>query len=229
MIICRQVTKRYDKGAPALHDVSFTLQQGAMAFLTGHSGAGKSTLLKLLTLMERPTAGQIIVGDTELSSLPYSKIPQFRQGIGVVFQNHMLLHDRTVFENVALPLYAAGYVSKDIPKRVHAALETVKLLEKAQAYPSTLSGGEQQRVGIARAVINRPSILFADEPTGNLDYELGLSTIRMFEKFNQVGVTVLIATHNTALIEATDHPVIHLHQGQLVHPPVGGYREKDRA
>jgi cell division transport system ATP-binding protein len=209
--------------------VSFTLQQGAMAFLTGHSGAGKSTLLKLLTLMERPSSGQIIVGDTELSTLPYRKIPEFRQGIGVVFQNHLLLPDRTVFENVALPLYAAGYANKDIPKRVHAALETVKLLDKAQVYPHSLSGGEQQRVGIARAVINRPSILFADEPTGNLDYELGLHTIQMFEKFNQVGVTVLIATHNTALIEATHHPVIHLNQGRLVPSFEGGLREKDRA
>lgn len=229
MIVCKQVTKRYGRGVPALHDVSFTLHQGSMAFLTGHSGAGKTTLLRLLTLMERPSSGQIIVGDTELNTLPYHKIAAFRQDIGVVFQNHMLLNDRTVFENVALPLLASGYTRKDIPKRVHAALETVKLLEKAQAYPSSLSGGEQQRVGIARAVINRPSILFADEPTGNLDYDLGLDVIRTFEKFNQVGVTVLIATHNTALIEATDHPVIHLHQGRLTDSLGGAYREKEFA
>jgi cell division transport system ATP-binding protein len=216
MISCKQISKKYPDGVIALNEINFTLPSGGMAFLTGHSGAGKSTLLKLLTLTERPSTGQLIVGDTELTRMPNRKIPKFRQTIGVVFQNHLLLHDRTVYENVALPLYAAGYPQKDIKKRVHAALDTVQILDKARAMPQTLSGGEQQRVGIARAVINRPQVLVADEPTGNLDFELAQNIIQLFERFNKVGVTVLIATHNTALIEASPHPVLCLSQGRLI-------------
>jgi len=216
MISCKQISKKYADGVVALHDINFTLPKGGMAFLTGHSGAGKSTLLKLLTLTERPSTGQLIVGDAELTRLSNHRIAKFRQTIGVVFQHHLLLNDRTVFENVALPLYAAGYPQKDIKKRVHAALDTVQILDKAHAMPQTLSGGEQQRVGIARAVINRPQVLLADEPTGNLDFELAQNIIQLFERFNKVGVTVLIATHNTALIEASPHPVLCLSQGRLI-------------
>jgi len=216
MISCKQISKKYPDGVVALNEINFTLPTGGMAFLTGHSGAGKSTLLKLLTLTERPSTGQLIVGDTELTRMANRKIAKFRQTIGVVFQNHLLLHDRTVYENVALTLYAAGYPQKDIQKRVHAALDTVQILDKARAMPQTLSGGEQQRVGIARAVINRPQVLVADEPTGNLDFELAQNIIQLFERFNKVGVTVLIATHNTALIEASPHPVLCLSQGRLI-------------
>lgn len=216
MISCKQVSKKYHDGASALAEINFTLPKGGMAFLTGHSGAGKSTLLKLLTLMERPSTGQILVGDADLTRMPNRRIAHFRQSIGVVFQHHLLLNDRTVYENVALPLYAAGFPQKDIRKRVHAALDTVQILDKAQAMPQTLSGGEQQRVGIARAVINRPTVLLADEPTGNLDFELAQNIIQLFERFNKVGVTVLIATHNTALIEASPHPVLCLSQGRLI-------------
>lgn len=216
MISCKQISKKYPDGVIALHDINFTLPTGGMAFLTGHSGAGKSTLLKLLTLTERPSTGQVIVGETELTRMANRKIAKFRQTIGVVFQNHLLLNDRNVYENVALPLYAAGYPHKDVKKRVHAALDTVQILDKAHAMPQTLSGGEQQRVGIARAVINRPQVLVADEPTGNLDFELAQNIIQLFERFNKVGVTVLIATHNTALIEASPHPVLCLSQGRLV-------------
>jgi cell division transport system ATP-binding protein len=216
MISCKQISKKYPDGVVALNEINFTLPTGGMAFLTGHSGAGKSTLLKLLTLTERPSTGQLIVGDTELTRMANRKIAKFRQTIGVVFQNHLLLHDRNVYENVALPLYAAGYPQKDIKKRVHAALDTVQILDKARAMPQTLSGGEQQRVGIARAVINRPQVLVADEPTGNLDFELAQNIIQLFERFNKVGVTVLIATHNTALIEASPHPVLCLSQGRLI-------------
>lgn len=216
MISCKQISKKYADGMIALNEINFTLPTGRMAFLTGHSGAGKSTLLKLLTLTERPSTGQLIVGDSELSRMPNRRIARFRQTIGVVFQNHLLLNDRSVYENVALPLYAAGYPEKDIKKRVHAALDTVQILDKARAMPQTLSGGEQQRVGIARAVINRPQVLLADEPTGNLDFELAQSIIHLFERFNKMGVTVLIATHNTTLIEASPHPVLCLSQGRLI-------------
>lgn len=216
MISCKQISKKYADGVVALHDIHFTLPKGGMAFLTGHSGAGKSTLLKLLTLTERPSTGQLIVGDAELTRMSNRRIAKFRQTIGVVFQHHLLLNDRTVYDNVALPLLATGYPHKDIKKRVHAALDTVQILDKARAMPQTLSGGEQQRVGIARAVINRPQVLVADEPTGNLDFELAQNIIQLFERFNKVGVTVLIATHNTALIEASPHPVLCLSQGRLI-------------
>jgi cell division transport system ATP-binding protein len=217
MITCKQVTKKYDDDNTALRDITFSLPKGKMAFLTGHSGAGKSTLLRLLTMLERPTSGQIIVNGLDLSRLSNAKIAKFRQNVGVVFQDPMLLNDRNVFENVALPLYVAGYSALDIRKRVQAALETVKLLDKINTKPASLSGGEQQRVGIARAIVNRPSILLADEPTGNLDAELSRGIIRLFERFNQVGATVLVATHDIELIENAQHPVLGLTRGQITH------------
>ncbi len=217
MITCKQVSKKYPGEVTALRDINFSLPKGKMAFLTGHSGAGKSTLLRLLTLLERPSNGQVMVNGVDLSSLKGAKIAKFRQNVGVVFQDPMLLNDRSVYENVALPLYVAGYAPLDIRKRVQAALETVKLLGKANVMPASLSGGEQQRVGIARAIVNRPSILLADEPTGNLDAELAHSIIRLFERFNQVGATVLIATHNVELIESAQYPVLGLTKGQITH------------
>lgn len=216
MIVCEKVSKQYVKDANALHDVSFELERGEMAFLTGHSGAGKSTLLKLLTAIERPSSGRIVVGSTELSGLSSNQVALFRQSIGIVFQNHLLLPDKNIFENVALPLKVCGFGRKEIVKRVHAALDTVKLLDRAFDMPAVLSGGEQQRVGIARAVVNRPTVLFADEPTGNLDFALGLEIMRLFERFHDVGVTVLIATHNSALIECHPHRILRLASGQLV-------------
>ncbi len=216
MIVCQQVTKKYTKGMTALKNVTFEMERGEMAFLTGHSGAGKSTLLKLLTAIERPTSGKMIVGSTNLSNLSNSGVAAFRQSIGIVFQNHLLLPDKNVFDNVALPLKVCGFGRKEIVKRVHAALDTVKLLDKAFEMPSVLSGGEQQRVGIARAVVNRPTVLFADEPTGNLDFELGLEIMRLFERFHDVGVTVLIATHNSTLIDCHPHRILRLHSGELI-------------
>ncbi len=215
MITCKQVSKKYAGDISALTDINFSLLKGQMAFLTGHSGAGKSTLLRLLTLLERPSHGQIIVDGLDLSRLSGAKIAKFRQNIGVVFQDPMLLTDRNVFENVALPLYVAGFSPVDIRKRVQAALETVKLLDKMLVNPASLSGGEQQRVSIARAIVNRPSILLADEPTGNLDFDLAHSIMNLFERFNQVGATVLIATHNLELIESARYPILNLAKGRI--------------
>ena len=187
-----------------------------MAFLTGHSGAGKSTLLKLIMLMERPTKGRIIVGGQNLERFPRRRIPYFRRHIGVVFQNHHLLFDRTVYDNVALPLEIAGVNPRDIGRRVRAALDKVGLLKKEKVKPVALSGGEQQRVGIARAVVNKPAVLLADEPTGNLDPDLSQDIMKLFRQFSQVGVTVLIASHNLALILPMKCRVLQLNQGQLV-------------
>ncbi len=219
MIQFTNVDKRYEDGHDALKQVSFSLSRGEMAFLTGHSGAGKSTLLKLIMLMERATKGQIVVGGQNLARIPARQIPYFRRHIGVVFQNHRLLFDRTIFDNVALPLEVAGANPRDIGKRVRAALDKVGLLSKEKLTPIQLSGGEQQRVGIARAVINKPPVLLADEPTGNLDPELSGEIMRLFEQFNQVGVTVLIASHDLALIHDMRHRVIELDQGRIQERP----------
>ncbi len=210
------VSKRYPGGYEALKQVSFHLQPGAMAFLTGHSGAGKSTLLKLIALIERTTSGQVFVDGQNLSRTHRWQIPHLRRKIGIIFQNHRLLFDRTVFDNVALPLVIAGYEHREIGRRVRAALDKVGLLDKERRQPITLSGGEQQRVGIARAVVNRPKLLLADEPTGNLDPDLSREIMTLFEQFNQVGVTVLIASHDLELIRHLGHPVITLEQGQLL-------------
>lgn len=216
MIEFQNVMKRYQDGYEALQDVSFSMARGEMAFLTGHSGAGKSTLLKLIMLMERTTKGQVIVGEQNLSRIPKRQIPYFRRHVGVVFQNHRLLYERSVFDNVALPLEITGVNSRDIGRRVRAALDKVGLLSKEKLTPIQLSGGEQQRIGIARAVVNKPPILLADEPTGNLDPELSEEIMKLFAAFNQVGVTVLIATHDLALISHLKHRVIEIHQGHLV-------------
>jgi len=216
MITFERVGKRYGEGLDALRDVSFTIDRNELVFLTGHSGAGKSTLLRLIMLMERPSRGTVTVDGKDLNKLGRRAIPAHRRGIGVVFQNHRLLFDRSVFDNVALPLTIAGFNHRDVGRRVRAALDKVGLLSKESASPVTLSGGEQQRVGIARAVVNRPAILLADEPTGNLDPQLSGEIMQLFREFNHVGVTVLIASHDLALISRLRHRIITLRQGQLV-------------
>ena len=215
MIRFDNVSKRYPGGFEALTRVSFELEAGAMAFLTGHSGAGKSTLLKLVALIERPTRGQIHVDGQNVSAIGRRRIPFIRRKIGFIFQDHHLLFDRTVFDNVALPLIIAGYRHQEIGRRARAALDKVGLLNKERLYPITLSGGEQQRVGIARAVVNKPLLLLADEPTGNLDPDLSREIMKLFALFNQVGVSILIASHDISLIEQFDHPVITLDHGHL--------------
>jgi cell division transport system ATP-binding protein len=215
MISCQHVTKSYEGGFTALHDIDFELAQGKMAFLTGHSGAGKSTLLRLVALIERATRGKVIVNDFDLSKVSGHQLPYFRRSIGIIFQDHRLLMDRTVFDNVALPLIIAGYRHQEIKKRVHAALDKVGLLKKVTCLPVALSGGEQQRVGIARAVVNKPSLLLADEPTGNLDSVISADIMKLFSDFNQVGVSVLIASHDLALIGRMSHPVLVLEDGRL--------------
>ena len=189
MIRFDEVSKRYAGGSEALSRVSFELADGEMSFLTGHSGAGKSTLMKLIILMERASQGQVIVNGTNLNRVSRRQVPAVRRNVGVVFQNHQLLFDRTVYDNVALPLTIAGFSPKEVGRRVRAALSKVGLSDKEKRYPVALSGGEQQRVGIARAVVNKPPLLLADEPTGNLDPELSQEIMDLFSQFNQVGVS----------------------------------------
>ena len=215
MIEFENVSKRYPDGHEALSQVSFVLDAGEMAFLTGHSGAGKSTLLKLIMLMERPSGGQLRVNGKNLNRLHKSQIPYYRRRVGVVFQNHQLLFDRTVFDNVALPLQVSGAQHRDIERRVRAALDKVGLLSKEKLNPVQLSGGEQQRIGIARAVVHTPRILLADEPTGNLDPELSAEIMTLFEDFRNVGVCVLVATHDIALISSMGERVLTLDHGRL--------------
>ena len=219
MIEFHEVTKRYPNGHEALRNINLRIEAGAMAFLTGHSGAGKSTLLRLTTLLERCTRGQIVVGGHNLDRLSGRRIPYFRRNIGFVFQDHRLLKDRTVFDNVALPLVIAGHSHAEIGRRVRAALDKVGLLGHERALPITLSGGEQQRVGIARAVAHRPRILLADEPTGNLDPELSREIMGLFESFNQVGVTVLIATHDLSLVRNLGYDILALKDGAFEMQP----------
>lgn len=216
MIRFNNVSKTYPGGFLALKNVSFELASGEMAFLTGHSGAGKSTLLKLMSLMEKPTSGKIQINGSEISNIKYKDIPYARRKIGMIFQNHNLLMDRTIFDNVALPLVIEGYSHKETRKRVEAALEKVHLIDKLRCFPNMLSGGEQQRVGIARALVNKPLILLADEPTGNLDPKLSLDIIRLFEEFNDFGVTVLIATHDLGLIARMKYRTLTLKQGSMI-------------
>ena len=215
MIRFDNLSKRYPGGFEALKNVSFEMEAGEMAFLTGHSGAGKSTLLKMLMLMERPTSGNLLINGKNLNRLSNSQIPMYRRQVGVVFQNHQLLLDRTVFDNVALPLQVSGYPSSEIGRRVRAALDGVGLLDKEQHKPIALSGGEQQRVGIARAVVHKPRILLADEPTGNLDPELSSEIMALFRRFQNVGVTVLIATHDISLINRMQLRIMRLEEGEL--------------
>ena len=210
-----RVSHRYEGSGDVLSDVTFTLAKGEMAFLTGTSGAGKSTLLKLVALLERPTRGQVMVNGQNISSVKSRQIPAFRQQIGVVFQNFNLLYDRPVFDNVALPLVIRGIGHDDIGRRVRAALDAVGLLGKEKVMPMTLSGGEQQRVGIARAIVAKPQLLLADEPTGNLDPVMALEVMELFRRFNEVGVSELVATHAVGLIKKLPYRVIHLDKGQL--------------
>ncbi len=215
MIRFTNVSKRYEGGRDALRNINLHIGAGEMVFLTGHSGAGKSTLLRLAALVERATRGQVLVGGQDLSALAKRRIPYFRRHIGVVFQDARLLFDRTVFDNVALPLVIAGYPHNDTGRRVRAALDQVGLLGKERAYPVALSGGEQQRVGIARAVVNKPAILLADEPTGNLDPMLSREIMALFERFNQFGVTMLIATHDVELLGHFRHRIVSLRNGSF--------------
>ena len=216
MIRFDRVSKRYPTGYDALGAVSFNLDAGEMAFVTGHSGAGKSTLLKLILRREMPSGGQVVVNNINLGKLRAARLPFYRRQIGMIYQDNKLLADRSVFENVALPLIIAGVAPRERQRRVHAALDKVGLLNRAQQRPVALSGGEQQRVGIARAVVNRPPILLADEPTGNLDAAMSDDIMNLFAEFNQYGVTVLIATHDLRHIERLRKRVLNLQRGQLI-------------
>jgi cell division transport system ATP-binding protein len=216
MITFDHVSKRYEGGIKALRDVSFHLAAGEMAFLTGHSGAGKSTLLRLILMLERASGGQVTINGKNLAKMPSRHAHRVRQEIGMIYQDHRLLREKTVFDNVSLPLMIAGMRYADIRKRVRAALDTVGLLAKEKSWPTTLSGGEQQRVGIARAIVGMPPLLLADEPTGNLDPELSGELFDLFSRLNQQGVTVLIASHDLALIRSMGKRVLVLSQGTLM-------------
>lgn len=215
MIIFKNVSKRYPDGYVALNNVDLTVESGEMVFLTGHSGAGKSTLLKLIAAIERPTSGTITINGQNIAQLKPAAIPYMRRKIGFIFQDHKLLFDRSVFDNVLLPLQISNFDNNTVAARVRAALDKVGLLKKEKAMPIALSGGERQRLCIARAVVHRPAILIADEPTGNLDVEYARDIMTMFTSFNQVGVTVLIATHDASLLEDTQHRILSLKQGKL--------------
>ncbi len=216
MIEFHNVTKRYPGGYEALNNVSMHLGAGEMAFLTGHSGAGKSTLLKIISLIEKPTRGQALLNRINLNTIPKHRVPYLRRNIGIIFQDHQLLFDRPVFENVAMPLVIHGYRPQEIAKRTRAALDKVGLLNKEKSMPITLSGGEQQRVGIARAVVHKPMLLLADEPTGNLDPVLSREIMQIFVDFHQVGVSVLVASHDLNLIDELQKPVLTLNRGNLI-------------
>ena len=220
MIKLSHVSKRYPNGHQALNNINLHINQGEMVFLSGHSGAGKSTLFKLITRIEKPTSGQVLVDNQNIGRMKESKVPALRREIGVIFQDHKLLFDRSVFDNVALPLIVAGVPHNQVQKSVRAALGKVGLAGKEKSYPIALSGGEQQRVGIARAVIHRPNILLADEPTGNLDEALSDEIIDIFADFNRVGTTVLIATHDMRQVSRLNKRVIELSQGQIVTPDI---------
>jgi cell division transport system ATP-binding protein len=216
MIQFDRVTKRYSGGQEALKEVSFHLEKGEMLFLTGHSGAGKSTVLKLISLIERPTSGQILIDGHNLNRIDGNKIAYMRRYIGIIFQQPRLLVDRTVFDNVALPLQVSGTEPRELAKRVRASLDKVGLLTKERRNPASLSTGEQQRVGIARALVNRPPVLVADEPTGNLDPYLAAETMNLFDQLNQIGTAILIVSHDLSLIATLKHRVMTLKQGRLV-------------
>ncbi|KLV05749.1 cell division ATP-binding protein FtsE [Photobacterium ganghwense] len=221
MIRFQQVSKAYRGGRQALQKVDFHLQPAEMAFLTGHSGAGKSTLLKLICAIERPSDGKIMFNGHDITRLDNKQIPFLRRNIGIIFQDHKLLMDRSIYDNVAMPLRVEEVSENDIKRRVSAALDKVGLLDKARCLPVQLSGGEQQRVGIARAIVNKPLMLLADEPTGNLDAALSQQIMNLFEEFNRVGVTVLMATHDTSLLSTRNYRRLDLYQGQLREIPYG--------
>ena len=219
MISFSQVTKRYPGGYEALRNVSITIQSGEMAFVTGHSGAGKSTLLKLMAAIERPTSGTVIVNGQNVGTLGESALPFLRRNFGLIFQDHKLLFDRNAYDNVVLPLSINGYERREAGRRVRAALDKVGLLGKERVNPVALSGGEQQRLAIARAIVHRPAILLADEPTGNLDAAYASELGDLFKSFHQVGVTVVIATHDQPFAARLNPRVIALDHGELVEAP----------
>ncbi|WP_298776078.1 cell division ATP-binding protein FtsE [uncultured Shewanella sp.] len=216
MIEFEQVSKVYAGGQKALSDVSFHLKVGEMAFLTGHSGAGKSTLLKLITVIERANGGRVAINGYDIAKVKRDQVPYLRRDIGMIFQNHHLLMNKSVFDNVALPLMIEGFSHGEIRKRVAGALDMVGLYGKERHQPIMLSGGEQQRVGIARAIVNKPPLLLADEPTGNLDPKLSMDILRLFETFNNAGTTVLIATHDLGLIARMKYRTLTLKQGKML-------------
>ena len=219
MIRFERVSKRYPNGREALSDLSFEITQGEMVFLTGRSGAGKSSVLKLIALLERPTRGILVVNGENTGKLPLRRVPLFRRHIGIVMQDHRLLMDRPVFDNVALPLMVTDTSFKEIDRRVRAALDQVGLLGKERVLPLELSVGEQQRVGIARAIVSKPALLVADEPTGNLDATLAGEVMELFRRFNEVGVTVVVATHDQPLVQASGRRQIVLEDGRLTADP----------
>jgi len=216
MIRLENVRKRFLNGHDALRGINLHIAAAEMVFLTGHSGAGKSTLLNLIALLERPTAGKIVFEKKDLALLTPKEIPYHRRRVGVIFQNPTLLNDRSVFDNVALPLKVAGYKESEIKHRVNASLELVGLLHKAKRKPGILSGGEQQRVGIARAIVSRPEVILADEPTGNLDPQLSKDIMNLFARLNQVGITLIIATHDLPLIKELNYRQIELKDGKVL-------------
>jgi cell division transport system ATP-binding protein len=225
-----KVSHRYPGGGQdVISDISFAMESGEMVFLTGASGAGKSTLLKLVALLCKATRGEVMVGGQNLAALKRSQIPRFRQHIGFIFQNFNLLNDRTVFDNVALPLVIRGYAHDDIGRRVRAALDAVGLLDKERVYPLFLSGGEQQRIGIARAVVTKPALILADEPTGNLDPQTAREVMHLFRRYNEAGVSVLVATHAIDLIrQLGDYRTVHLEHGQISSRSAVGTQEWGR-
>ncbi|HTY49366.1 MAG TPA: cell division ATP-binding protein FtsE [Steroidobacteraceae bacterium] len=216
MIVFERVTKRYPNGREALTGASFSIDTGEMVFLTGRSGAGKSTVLKLIALIERPTRGTVSVDGLNLGQMRPHRLPAYRRMLGVVFQEHRLLADRPVFDNVALPLVVSGAKPAEVDKRVRAALDQVGLRGREPMLPNELSVGEQQRVGIARAVVARPRVLIADEPTGNLDPDLALEVMRLFKRFQDVGVTVVVATHDLHLVQQFGQRSIVLEAGRVL-------------
>ncbi len=215
MISFSQVNKRYPSGYQALKNVSFNVNEGEMVFLTGHSGAGKSTLLKMIAAIERPNSGSVLVNNQNVGVLKERALPFLRRNIGIIFQDHKLLFDRSVFDNVILPLQICGFDRRESAKRVRAALDKVGLLNREKSNPISLSGGEQQRVCIARAIVNRPTIMLADEPTGNLDVAYAREIMEIFKSFHQVGVTLLISTHDTNVLQENDIRVLSLDHGEL--------------
>lgn len=215
MIQFSQVTKRYPGGHQALTGANFLIQKGDLVFLTGHSGAGKSTLLKLIAAIERPTSGVVTVSGQNVGRLPQRAIPYLRRNIGLIFQDHKLLYDRNTIENVVLPLDIAGLDRRESLRRARAVLDKVGLLSREKANPVSLSGGEQQRLCIARALVSRPALLLADEPTGNLDAGYAADIMAMFRDFHQVGTTLVIATHDERAIAATPGRILHLDHGHV--------------
>ena len=230
MITFDRVSKRYPGGQQALANLTFSLARGEFAFVTGHSGAGKSTLLKLVLGIEKPSGGSLVVNGNEMSQISPKMLALQRRQIGTVFQDHQLLNDRSVYDNVALPLEISGLDPREGKRRVRAALDKVGLLSKEKLLPMALSGGEQQRVGIARAVVNTPRIILADEPTGNLDPELSAEIMALFAQFMSVGVSLLVASHDRVLIDGLGYRILTLEEGRLSaeanpHPAGGSANE----